>query len=123
VYKNQIEGIHIDTPSIEQYQFQTIKYNQLLSDSIFSFCPEGYGPNTIRLWESMSIGSIPVLFENDWVRPQIEGMDWDDFSITIRKTEFKDTFDILKCVTLSKIDEFKMNAINAYNKFRLKTCF
>lgn len=123
VYKNQIAGIHIDTPSIEQYQFQTIKYNQLLSDSIFSFCPEGYGPNTIRLWESMSIGSIPVLFENDWVRPQIEGMDWDDFSITIRTTEFKDTFDILKCVTLSKIDEFKMNAINAYNKFRLKTCF
>jgi hypothetical protein len=36
-------------------------YNQLLLDSTFSLCPSGSGPNSIRLWESLAVGSIPIL--------------------------------------------------------------
>lgn len=36
-------------------------YNDLLCRSVFSLCPEGAGINTIRLWESLAVGAIPVL--------------------------------------------------------------
>lgn len=36
-------------------------YNDLLCRSTFSLCPEGAGINTIRLWESLAVGAIPVI--------------------------------------------------------------
>lgn len=123
VYKNQIYKKNISESYLDQYQFETIKYNQMLSDSIFSLCPEGAGPNTIRLWESMSVGAIPVLFENNWTKPTIKNIDWDDFSITIPKKDINNTFEILDTICLSRIEEMRLNAINAYNQVRLQTCF
>lgn len=32
-----------------------------LRDSVFSLCPSGSGPNSIRLWESIAAGAIPVI--------------------------------------------------------------
>jgi hypothetical protein len=71
----------------------------------------------------MAVGSIPVLFENDWIRPNIEGYHWDDFSFTISTTDFKNVFDILKSISIDKIEIMRQNCINAYNIIRLKTCF
>jgi hypothetical protein len=104
-------------------QIETVEYNTVLSDSVFSLCPEGTGPNTIRLWESMAIGSIPVLFENDWIRPNIEGYNWDDFSVTISTNDLNNIFEILKSIPVGKIEEMRQNCINAYNIIRLRTCF
>lgn len=123
VYENQIHKYNISESYLDQHQFETIKYNQILSDSIFSLCPEGAGPNTIRLGESMSVGSIPVLFENNWTRPAVKNIGWDDFSITIPKKDIDHTFEILDIVSLSRIEEMRINAINAYNQVRLQTCF
>jgi len=36
-------------------------YNDLLCRSTFSLCPEGAGINTIRLWETLAVGNIPVI--------------------------------------------------------------
>ena len=38
------------------------EYNRVMSNSKFSLCPIGAGPNTIRLWEALCVGSIPVVF-------------------------------------------------------------
>lgn len=99
------------------------KFNDILSDSVFSLCPEGTGPNTIRLWESMSVGSVPVLFENDWVKPEIDDFDWDSLAVTIKNDEISDLEEKLKNIDEDKVQEMSLNCINAYNKFRLKTCF
>ncbi len=37
------------------------EFVQGLKDSIFSLCPSGSGPNSIRLWESIAAGCIPVI--------------------------------------------------------------
>lgn len=37
------------------------EFVQGLRDSIFSLCPSGSGPNSIRLWESIAAGAIPVI--------------------------------------------------------------
>jgi hypothetical protein len=46
-----------------------IEYNRLLSDTLFSLCPAGAGPNTLRLWESLATGSIPVILSDKYELP------------------------------------------------------
>jgi hypothetical protein len=123
VYKKQIKKQTLSEYEVSLEEVETFEYNTILSDSVFSLCPEGTGLNTIRLWESMAIGSIPVLFENDWIRPNIEGYNWDDFSVTISTNDLNNVFEILKSISVDKIETMKQNCINAYNIFRLKTCF
>ena len=36
-------------------------YRELILHSVFSLCPSGSGPNTIRLWESIGLGAVPVV--------------------------------------------------------------
>lgn len=48
-----------------------LAYNSLLSDSVFSLCPSGAGPNSIRLWESLAAGAIPVVLSDRFRPPTI----------------------------------------------------
>jgi hypothetical protein len=41
-----------------------ITYKKILEDTKISICPRGTGPSTLRLFESMSVGSIPLIFNN-----------------------------------------------------------
>ena len=109
--------------SDESEDQKTIKYNQIMSDSIFSLCPEGSGPNTIRLWESMAVGSIPVIFSNGWKPPEIEGLCWNDFSVRIPLDEYKHTLEILKSISNDQRDSMKHNCLTAYKKFASMRCF
>ena len=102
---------------------ETIRYNQILSDSIFSLCPEGYGPNTIRIWESMSIGSIPVIFSDNWMPPEIHGVEWHEFAIFIPTTEYEKTLDILLSIDEVKIESMRIKCLEAYKKFSEMLCF
>jgi len=123
VYKKQIKKQKLSEYEVSLEEVETFEYNTVLSDSVFSLCPEGTGPNTIRLWESMSIGSIPVLFENDWVRPIIPDIEWEDISVTIKNDELRNLVEILESIPKDKIEDMSINCINAYNKIRVKTCF
>lgn len=44
-------------------------FRNSLKDSLFTLCPSGTGPNTIRLWEAIGAGSIPVVFSDTWWPP------------------------------------------------------
>ncbi|MEL7444434.1 MAG: exostosin family protein [Pseudomonadota bacterium] len=37
------------------------EFAKTLAASVFSLCPSGSGPNSIRLWESLGMGAIPVI--------------------------------------------------------------
>ena len=65
VYDVQVLNKKIESRSLDEHTRRTIRYNSILSDSKFSFCPIGAGPNTLRLWESIAVGAIPVLFSDD----------------------------------------------------------
>lgn len=47
-------------------------YIQNLCNTVFSLCPEGTGVSTIRLYETMASGCIPVLFNDVKVPESIE---------------------------------------------------
>lgn len=65
VYQEQVLNKVVSAEHLDEHEQKTLRYNSILSDSKFSLCPEGAGPNTLRLWESIAIGSIPVLFKSD----------------------------------------------------------
>ena len=56
-------------------------FSQLLLDSVFSLCPPGTGVNSIRFWESINLGSIPVLFESRHELIEINSCEWSDCCI------------------------------------------
>jgi len=49
-------------------------YLKTLKDSKMSICPMGTGPSTLRLFESMSVGSIPIIFNNLKLPKEIKKM-------------------------------------------------
>lgn len=65
VYEEQVLNKEVEAHHIDEHHKNTFRYNSILSDSKFSLCPEGAGPNTLRFWESIAVGSIPVVFSSD----------------------------------------------------------
>jgi glycosyltransferase involved in cell wall biosynthesis len=68
VYEKQISGKTMevnDTGSKDMAEY----YSFVLGESIFTLCPSGTGPNTIRLWESIASGSIPIIMSDHWMPP------------------------------------------------------
>lgn len=52
-----------------------------LRDSRFVLCPRGISPTTVRLFEAMKTGRVPVILSDDWVPPT--GPDWSAFSVRV----------------------------------------
>lgn len=69
VYKEQVAGKALAEAERAAHLAAMRRYNEVLSDSIFSLCPEGAGPNTLRVWESLAVGAIPVIVAPGWVPP------------------------------------------------------
>jgi len=44
-------------------------FREVLDESVFTLCPSGSGPNSIRLWEAIVNGSIPVVLSDTWQPP------------------------------------------------------
>ena len=66
VYQDQVSGIKLSSADLSQQDTQTLTYNRTLVNSTFSLCPVGAGPNTIRLWESICVQSIPVIIADEF---------------------------------------------------------
>jgi hypothetical protein len=79
-------------------------YNNVLINSTFSLCPVGAGPNTIRLWESLGYGSIPILIGNDYLLPFPDiphiYLDYKSHHLTNEETLNKYLENILKNINL-----------------------
>src|SRR5690606_14285038 len=58
-----------------------MQYANLISDSKFVLCPKGFGPSSIRIFETMKAGRVPVIISDQWVGPP--GLPWSDFSVFI----------------------------------------
>jgi hypothetical protein len=52
-----------------------------LVDSQFVLCPRGYGASSLRLFEALQMGRVPVIMSDQWVPPT--GPQWDTFSLRI----------------------------------------
>ena len=56
-------GWHFESDKKKQEQ-NAIKYIEVLGNTKYSLCPRGTGPSTIRMWESMAMGSKPTILSD-----------------------------------------------------------
>lgn len=61
------------------------QYVEITKASKFVLCPRGLGVATLRLFETMRMGRVPVIIADDWVEPV--GPEWPRFSIRVRERE------------------------------------
>jgi hypothetical protein len=108
VYKDKINE------DLDKYEYD---YKLSLSQSIFSLCPSGSGPNSIRIWESMSYGTIPVILADNLVLPKIEGINYDDCFIIWKESEIENLYEYLKNIDIQKIESMSKKCIELFNNY------
>lgn len=91
-------------------------YNDVLLKSRFSLCPSGSGPNSIRFWESLAVGSIPILLADTLDLP--ENIDWDNTIIRIKENDINNLNAILENINEEKEKQLRLNCIKVYNKLK-----
>lgn len=65
VYDEQVKGMAPDQQRIKIEKQMTVEYLDAIRDSWFTLCPSGSGPNSIRIFESLCLGSIPIILTRD----------------------------------------------------------
>lgn len=93
------------------------EYKNNLQETQFSLCPSGSGPNSIRIWESMSYGCIPVILADTLVLPEIKGIDYNDFFIIWKESEINKLYDYLKTINKETLINMSKKNIEMYNKY------
>ena len=63
------------------------RYVALARRSKFILCPRGLAPSSIRLFETMCMGRVPVILSDEWV--PAGGPQWESFSIQIPERDVR----------------------------------
>lgn len=126
VYNYQIANKESDKEAIERQEI--VAYNRLLSQSLFSLCPGGAGPNTLRLWESLGTGAIPVVLSDRHELPSLNREDqssfnWDKALVLIPESDVRQIEEILGNINTAEAEVLQANSVEAHKLAQQKTCF
>ena len=113
VYDKQINKKEIKDEDKVDLEIKTIEFKDLLNKSKFSLCPSGSGPNSIRLWESLSYGSIPILLSNDLKLNEM--IEWSNYIIIWDENKILELPDFLNTIPHHKYILMKNNCIRLFN--------
>lgn len=85
VYGEQVEGRSISADEVRILASNASEFQKVMSQSIFALCPSGSGPNSIRLWEALGLGAIPVILADSLCLPG-DRKDWEEACIFVDET-------------------------------------
>jgi hypothetical protein len=91
-------------------------YNQILLNSRYSLCPSGSGPNSIRFWESLACGSIPVLLSDHLDLPL--GVNWEEAVVRVKEQNVDNLDLILRNISLEEERNRREKCLEFYQYFR-----
>jgi hypothetical protein len=104
----------------EYFISESTKYNHfkdIMSRSIFSLCPRGYGPTSFRICEALQNESIPVYIFDEPFIPFSKEFNFSDIGILIHESEINNIDKILKSKTTSEINKMIDNGKTIYDTF------
>ena len=104
-------------PKPESLELNIIEYKKILSESIFSLCPSGSGPNTIRIWESMSYGVIPVIIADTILFPKLKNVNWEEVFIFWKESEIHSLHSHLLTYSKEQIQSMSNKNIELFYKY------
>ena len=99
-------------------------YNASLCRARFALCPAGAGPNTLRLWEALAVGSVPVLLGHHPRLPDLSDacFGWDDALIRYHG-ELRDLPRYLAQFSMDEVRRRQQLCQQAYRAMRVLRCF
>lgn len=101
--------------SKEQQASEALEYRTVLSRSRFALCPKGTGPGTIRFWEALQAGAIPVLLSDTMVLPT--SFDWERCVLRIPEHQVVRLRGILEGISVSREQQMRDECLRAYDAF------
>lgn len=126
VYDIQVANKVIEASADEEQLIA--EYNKLLSDTLFSLCPVGAGPNTLRLWESLGTGSIPVILSDKYELPSAQALGMPEAVVKRAVIEHPED-DIasldkkLRTISIKECEEYQENGQKLFKASREMCCF
>lgn len=95
-------------------------YNNVLINSSYTLSPSGSGPNSIRFWEALSVGSIPILLADTLELPKLPdiGVDWEDSILVVEEKDVFKIPSILQDIDNAREKRMSKNCIKIYNFLR-----
>lgn len=110
---------YLKDASIEKIDYH--KYAEILNLSKFVLCPRGIGPSSIRIFEAMRQGRVPVIISDEWLAPL--GIEWDKFSIRVPEDRISSIPDLLTQME-DKAEEMGKIALECWqNNFSVEHSF
>jgi len=100
---------------LKQKEQEKSEYEDILARSRFSLCPRGVGPSTIRFWESLRAGAIPVFIADDMTLP--DGFNWDSCIVRVAEKDTHKIFDILNAISIEQEEMMRKNCLYCYALF------
>lgn len=91
------------------------EYEDVLLRTRFSLCPRGVGASTLRFWESLKAGSIPVLIADDMSLPA--GFDWNRCVVRILEKDILKFGTVLANISKQKEEQMRKDCLLAYSLF------
>ena len=105
VFGDQLKVLKYDKMYLQHMNEREEEYSKIMSKSIFSICPLGIGPNSIRLWESFMYRSIPILIADDLWLPEYFNVNWDKLIYKVKEDNIENIDNILN------MDAYKIKSI------------
>ena len=116
VYGKQVGKWNFDTTKEQKNKIKLDIYNTILSKSRYSLCPSGTGPNSIRFWESLAFGSIPILLADTLELP--EHPLWDQAIIRLNENKVDTIPTIVSLITKEKEEHMRKKCLQIYDDFK-----
>jgi hypothetical protein len=89
----RVDGFTFYDASSTAFEARRARFREVLSRSRFVLCPRGRGTSSIRLYETLAAGRVPVVIADQWVEPL--GLDWQAFSVRWPEGDVKGLVDHL----------------------------
>ncbi len=119
IYVNQLNIIKKNTNEDDIFSKKNVReteYKKIMEQSIYSLCPLGIGPNSIRLWESFAYNSIPISISDNLWLPYYLDEDFNNLIINIKENEIEKILDLSN-------NNINKNTLEFYKKYLLKGKF
>ena len=97
------------------------RYAEVAKASKFVLCPRGLSVSSIRLFETMAMGRVPVILSDDWIAP--EGPCWEKFSIRVREDDTPKSRAFLNYARPKPLRWANAPVRSGRNGFRMRFCF
>lgn len=93
-------------------------WRDVMAKSTFTLCPRGLTPASFRLYEALSLGSIPIYIWDDveWL-PYKDVIDWSEIAISVNVRDIEQIPDLIKAYSNEDIAKKQARIAELYPKF------